>query len=126
MFESLNNIKIPTLKTKNSPTKKILLTLVILFLFRFGNTIPITGIDQEALKRSFLQMENRNAIMLIINMYSGSGGATLISPFSLGIIPFINASILIDLLTAIVPFLEKLQQEEGEVGRRKILFYKKI
>ena len=126
MFESLNNIKIPTLKTKNSPTKKILLTLVILFLFRFGNTIPITGIDQEALKRSFLQMENRNAIMQIINMYSGSGGATLISPFSLGIIPFINASILIDLLTAIVPFLEKLQQEEGEVGRRKILFYKKI
>jgi len=126
MFESLNNIKIPTLKTKNNPTKKILLTLVILFLFRFGNTIPITGIDQEALKRSFLQMENRNAIMQIINMYSGSGGATLISPFSLGIIPFINASILIDLLTAIVPFLEKLQQEEGEVGRRKILFYKKI
>jgi preprotein translocase subunit SecY len=59
-------------------------------------------------------------------MYSGGGGSTLLSPFSLGIIPFINASILIDLLTAIIPFLEKLQQEEGEVGRRKLLFYKKV
>jgi len=60
-------------------------------------------------------------------MYSGGGGGTtLLSPFSLGIVPFINASILIDLLTAIVPFLEKLQSEEGEFGRRKLLFYKKI
>jgi len=126
MFNTLTNIKLPKLKFKNNPNQKILLTLLILFLFRFGNTIPITGIDQEALKRSFLQMDNRNAIMQIINMYSGSGGATLISPFSLGIIPFINASILIDLLTAIIPFLEKLQQEEGEVGRRKLLFYKKV
>ena len=126
MFNTLTNIKFPKLKFKNNPNQKILLTLLILFLFRFGNTIPITGIDQEALKRSFLQMDNRNAILQIINMYSGSGGATLISPFSLGIIPFINASILIDLLTAIIPFLEKLQQEEGEVGRRKLLFYKKI
>ena len=126
MFNTLTNIKLPKLKFKNNPNQKILLTLLILFLFRFGNTIPITGIDQEALKRSFLQMDNRNAIMQIINMYSGSGGATLISPFSLGIIPFINASILIDLLTAIIPFLEKLQQEEGEVGRRKLLLYKKV
>ena len=126
MFNTLTNIKLPKLKFKNNPNQKILLTLLILFLFRFGNTIPITGIDQEALKRSFLQMDNKNAIMQIINMYSGSGGATLISPFSLGIIPFINASILIDLLTAIIPFLEKLQQEEGEVGRRKLLFYKKV
>lgn len=126
MFNTLTNIKFPKLKFKNNPNQKILLTLLILFLFRFGNTIPITGIDQEALKRSFLQMDNKNAILQIINMYSGSGGATLISPFSLGIIPFINASILIDLLTAIIPFLEKLQQEEGEVGRRKLLFYKKI
>jgi len=64
--------------------------------------------------------------MQIINMYSGGGGATLLSPFSLGIIPFINASILIDLLTALFPSLEKLQSEEGESGRRKLTFYKKI
>ena len=63
MFNTLANIKLPKLKFKNNPNQKILLTLLILFLFRFGNTIPITGIDQEALKRSFLQMDNQNAIM---------------------------------------------------------------
>jgi preprotein translocase subunit SecY len=114
-----------TKKKRNNPTNKILLTLFILLIFRFGNTIPLSGIDQEALKKSFLQLENRNAIMQIINMYSG-GGTTLLTPFSLGIIPFINASILVDLLTALVPFLEKLQAEEGEAGRRKLTFYKKV
>ena len=111
---------------KNTPTKKILLTLFLLFLFRLGNTIPLAGIDQDALKKSFLDPINRNGIMQIVNMYSGGGGATLLSSFSLGIIPFINASILIDLLTAIFPTLEKLQSEEGESGRQKLLFYKKL
>jgi len=112
--------------TDINPTKKILLTLFILFLFRFGNTIPLMGIDQDALKKSFLAFENKNSIIQILNMYSGGGGITLLSPFSLGIIPFINASILIDLLTALIPFLEKLQSEEGEIGRKKLNFYKKI
>ena len=58
-------------KTRNRPTDKILLTLFVILIFRFGNTIPVSGIDQDALKRSFLQLENRNAIMQIINMYSG-------------------------------------------------------
>lgn len=127
MFNSLNNKKLFNIKNQSSPNKKIILTLFILFLFRFGNTIPLAGIDQDALKRSFLELDNKNAIMQIINMYSGSGGTNaLVTPFSLGIIPFINASILVDLITAIIPSLEKLQQEEGEIGRRKILFYKKI
>jgi preprotein translocase subunit SecY len=110
---------------RNQPTEKILLTLFILFLFRLGNTIPLYGIDQESLKKSFLQLENKNAIMQIINMYSG-GGSSILTPFSLGIIPFINASILIDLLTALFPSLEKLQSEEGESGRKKLTFYKKV
>jgi preprotein translocase subunit SecY len=127
MFNSLNNKKLFNIKNQSSPNKKIILTLFILFLFRFGNTIPLAGIDQDALRRSFLELDNKNAIMQIINMYSGSGGTNaLVTPFSLGIIPFINASILVDLITAIIPSLEKLQQEEGEIGRRKILFYKKI
>lgn len=126
MFESLVNQFLPKTKRQNNPTKKILLTLFILLLFRFGNTIPLSGIDQEALKKSFLQLESRNSIMQIINMYSGGGGTTLLSPFSLGIIPFINASILVDLLTALFPSLEKLQSEEGEAGRRKLTFYKKV
>ena len=116
-----------TKKTKNrsKPAQKILLTLFILFLFRFGNTIPLSGIDQDALKKSLLQLGNNNSVMQIINMYSG-GGANNLSPFSLGIIPFINASIIIDLLTALFPYLEKLQSEEGELGRKKLTFYKKI
>ena len=127
MFNFLNNRILSKTKIQNSPLKKIFLTLLILFLYRFCNTIPLTGIDQNALKQSFLQFGNNNSIMQIINMYSGGGGGTtLLSPFSLGIIPFINASILIDLLTAILPSLEKLQTEEGEFGRRKILFYKKV
>ena len=119
------DIAAKTRKKRNNPTDKVLLTLFILFIFRFGNTIPLWGIDQEALKKAFLQMENRNAIMQIINMYSG-GGTAILTPFSLGIIPYINASILVDLLTAIVPFLEKLQAEEGESGRKQLTFYKKI
>jgi preprotein translocase subunit SecY len=112
-------------KSRNKPAEKILLTLFVLFIFRFGNTIPLYGIDQDALKKSFFQLENKNAIMQIINMYSG-GGLNLLTPFSLGIIPFINASILIDLLTALFPSLEKLQSEEGELGRKKLSFYKKV
>ncbi len=126
MLTTLSKKSFLNIFNQNNPTKKILLTLVILFIFRFGNTIPLSGIDQDALKKSFLQLENKNAIMQIINMYSGGGGNTLLSPFSLGIIPFINASILVDLLTAIFPSLEKLQSEEGEAGRKKLTFYKKV
>jgi preprotein translocase subunit SecY len=126
MVEASINNTFPLFKTQRNPNNKILLTLFILFLFRFGNAIPLSGIDQEALKKSFLQFDNRNSIMQIINMYAGGGGKTLLSPFSLGIIPFINASIFVDLLTAIFPKLEKLQSEEGEAGRRKLTFYKKL
>jgi preprotein translocase subunit SecY len=126
MFESLTSSIFEKFSIKKSPTKKILITLFILFLFRFGNTIPLIGVDQEALKKSFLQLNPQNSLLQIINMYSGGGGITLLSPFSLGIIPFINSSILIDLLTALFPSLEKLQQEEGELGRKKLNFYKKI
>jgi len=126
MFESSINRKLSTFYKQNNSTTRILITLFLLFLFRFGNTIPLVGVDQEALKKSFLQFQNQNSILQIINMYSGGGGITLLSPFSLGIIPFINSSILIDLLTALFPSLEKLQSEEGELGRKKLNFYKKI
>ena len=87
MFEFLTNKKLPFFTNQSNPNKKIILTLFTLFLFRFGNTIPLSGIDQEALKHSFLQLDNKNAIMQIINMYSGSGGTNaLITPFSLGVI----------------------------------------
>lgn len=126
MLNFLPNSLFKKKSSKTNSTKKIFITLFILFLFRLGNTIPLGGIDQEALKKSFLAFEEKNSILQIINMYSGGGGIALLSPFSLGIIPYINASILIDLLTALLPFFEKLQSEEGENGRKKINFYKKI
>jgi preprotein translocase subunit SecY len=110
-------------KNLNGPTKKILITFLLIFLFKFGSSIPLADVDNEALKKSFLQMEN-NSIIQAISMYAGAGGKTILSPFSLGIIPFINASILIDLITALFPSLEKLQQDE--IGRRQLTFYKKI
>lgn len=111
-------------KNISNPTKKILLTFLLLFLFKFGNSIPLSSVDNEALRKSFLQFETNNSIMQVLSMYTGGGGKTLLSPFSLGIIPFINASILVDLLTALFPSLEKLQSEE--TGRRQLTFYKKI
>ena len=124
MYESAIKFFFKKKVSQNNPTKKLLITLIILFIIRFANTIPLSGIDQDALRRSFTQMDNKNAILQIINMYSG--GTTLLSPFSLGIIPYINGSILVDLLTAVFPSFEKLQQEEGEIGRQKLTFYKKV
>nr|AYO28715.1 preprotein translocase subunit SecY [Neotessella volvocina] len=111
----------------NSPTQKILLTFFILLLFRFGNSIPLGNIDQIALQKAFLQIDSNNPLLQVLSLYTGGGGGnTLISPFSLGIIPFINASIFIDLLTTLIPALEKLQTEEGELGRQRLNFYKKL
>ena len=112
-------------KNRSQPTKKILLTFFILLLFRLGNSIPLSGIDQGALSNSLAALKKGNPLIQIINIYSGSGTNFLV-PFSLGIIPFVNSSILIDILTAIVPFFEKLQSEEGEFGRKKLRFYKKL
>lgn len=98
----------------------------MLGIFRIGNTIPIAGIDQEALRALVTDLANRNSLLQSLNMYSGSGGKTILSSFALGIIPFINASIVIDLFTTVIPTLEKLQNEEGEKGRKTLMFYKKI
>ena len=121
----MENLTFSRYGIRKKAINKVLLTFFILAIYRLGNGIPLYGIDQEALRKSLLQIENKNAIMQIMNMYSGSGVSNL-TPFSLGIIPFINASILLDLLVALFPSLEKLQSEEGEFGRRKIMFYKKI
>jgi len=113
-------------KKLKSPAKKVLYTLLYIVLYRIGNIIPIENIDQDALRRTFLESENKAAFLQVLNMYSGAGSSTsLVNWFSLGIIPYINASIFIDLLTQIVPSLEKLYQEEGEAGKRQIEFYKK-
>lgn len=104
-------------------SKRIILTLLIIFFLQLGKVLPLNGIDESGIQQLFLT--NPNSILQLITTYS-FGEESLISPFSLGISPFINASILIDLLTTVFPVLEKLQNEEGENGRQKIFFYKKI
>jgi len=94
---------------------KILYTLAIIALIRLGNFIPVPNVDQEYL----INILNSNP-----SLKTFFNNETLIlSVFSLGIIPSINASILIQLLTSAVPSLERLQKEEGEAGRRQIKQY---
>jgi preprotein translocase subunit SecY len=97
---------------------RILVTLQILLVSRLGGFIPIPGIDYDA----FYLNINNMAMTKSLSMFS-NGACSSISIFSLGIIPSINASIIIQLLVGFFPFLEKLQKEEGEFGRQKITQY---
>ena len=114
MISVIRNI----LKVENLRSR-ILFTLLILVLFRAGAHIPIPGIDREALGELFnSQLGN---ILTFFNTFSG-GALRNMSIFALGIIPYISASIIVQIMTAVVPHLEKLAQE-GEEGRQKISQY---
>lgn len=107
-------------KTKRNGTTegiqyRIFLTIGLLVLSRFGTFVPIPGVDHDA----FYQSIGNNPMVSFLNIFSGGGFAS-IGIFALGIIPYINASILIQLGTNSIPSLEKLQKEEGESGRQKI------
>ncbi|MBD2091153.1 preprotein translocase subunit SecY [Microcoleus sp. FACHB-1515] len=97
---------------------RLLVTIGLLFLVRLGVYIPVPGIDRGAFQAA---IQNNNLIGFL-NLLSGGGISTL-GIFALGIIPFINASIILQLLTAAIPSLENLQKNEGEAGRRKISQY---
>jgi len=94
---------------------RIFLTLILIILSRFGTFIPIPGVDHDA----FYQSISSNPIVSFLNIFSGGGFAS-IGVFALGIVPYINASILIQLGTTSIGSLEKLQKEEGEAGRQKV------
>lgn len=100
---------------------RIFLTLILIILSRFGTFIPIPGVDHDA----FYQSISSNPIVSFLNIFSGGGFAS-IGVFALGIVPYINASILIQLGTTSISSLEKLQKEEGEAGRQKNLTNYKI
>jgi len=104
--------------------KKLLFTILALSFYALGNTIPLHNIDQLALKKTLSPSLEKNLFLQSLSMFS-SGTTGFISIFSLGIVPFINASIIIDLFTSLIPSLEALRSEEGSIGRKKILFYKK-
>ncbi|MEW6487698.1 MAG: preprotein translocase subunit SecY [Thermodesulfobacteriota bacterium] len=105
--------KIPELR------RRILITFLLLGVYRVGAHVPVPGIDAGALAEFFARLEGN--ILGLIDMFSG-GALSRMSVFALGIMPYISASIILQLLTVVVPTLEKLSKE-GEQGRKKITQY---
>lgn len=95
--------------------QKLIFTFAVIALFRFGAQLPIYGINNEV----FQAMAAGNNMIGFLDLFSG-GALGKVSIFALGIGPYITASIIMQLLAVIIPYLEKLQKEEGEAGRRKI------
>ena len=93
--------------------KKILFTLLIVLLYRLGNAVPVPFVDTKALADYFQASGLQNTILGLFNVMSGGA-------FSLSIQPYINASIIIQLLCIAIPSLERLQKEGGEEGKKKI------
>jgi preprotein translocase subunit SecY len=94
---------------------RLLVTVGLLILARFGVFLPVPGIDRA---RFSADIQN-SPIIGFLDIFSG-GGLSALGIFALGILPYINASIILQLLTAAIPSLENLQKNEGEAGRRKI------
>jgi len=114
MISGAQNIfKIPELK------RRILWTLVFLAVYRVGVHIPTPGVNGDALASFFAQA--RGTLFSLIDMFTG-GGLERLSVFALGIMPYISASIILQLLTVVIPYLAQLQKE-GEMGRKKIVQY---
>jgi len=114
LIDGLKNInKIPELQ------KRILYTLLMLAVYRVGAHIPTPGIDTAALLAYFEQA--KGSLLGLFDMFAG-GALSNLSVFALGIMPYISASIIIQLLTVAIPHLERLSKE-GEAGRRKITQY---
>ena len=99
--------------------QRILFVLGAMVVFRMGTHIPIPGVDPTAVAALFAQ--TRGSIVDVFNMFSG-GALERLSVFALGVMPYISASIIIQMMTSVVPKLEALKKE-GESGRRKITQY---
>jgi len=113
-MESLKSItEIPDLR------KRILFTLLILAIYRLGSFVPTPGIDADVFEQMFSQLAG--SLFGLLSMFSG-GSLRRLTVFALGIMPYITASIILQLLGVVSPTLEKLQKE-GDLGRRKITEY---
>ena len=118
MLQALvNSFKIPDLR------KKLFITLLLLAIYRIGAYIPTPGVNGAALLQFFnnVARSQGGGLFGIMDMFSG-GALTRLTIFALGIMPYISASIILQLLVTVVPYLEKLSKE-GEAGRRKMIQY---
>jgi len=114
VIDSFRNIfAIPDLR------KRLLFTFALLAVYRVGAFIPIPGVDPMALAE-FAEAA-KGTVLGMLNLFSG-GALGRMTVFALGIMPYISASIILQLLTVVWPYLEKLSKE-GELGRRKITQY---
>ncbi|MGH3665712.1 MAG: preprotein translocase subunit SecY [Egibacteraceae bacterium] len=109
-----NAFKIPDLRGK------ILFTLAIVAVYRFGSYVPIPGVDYSVLQ-GVIQQFNATGVGQLLNLFSG-GALSQLAVFALGIMPYITASIIMQLLTVVIPKLEQLQKE-GETGTKRITQY---
>lgn len=100
---------------------KLIFTFAMIAIFRLGVHLPLFGIDNQI----FARIAQGNNIIGFIDLFSG-GALQNISILALGIGPYITASIIMQLLTVVIPHLEQLQKEEGEAGRRKISQYTRV
>src|SRR5512144_1261117 len=114
MIENVKNIfAVPELR------KRVLFTLGLLAVYRIGNHIPTPGVNPQAL--ALLAEQTKNTMFGLYDMFTG-GNLSRVTIFALGIMPYISASIILQLLTVVWPYLERLSKE-GELGRRKITQY---
>lgn len=113
MFQSLSNsMKIPELRNR------ILFTLGMIIVFRLGTHIPTPGVDGQAL----INLMGKHQLFNFFNLFSG-GALRRFSIFALGIAPYINSSIIMQLLVYVIPYFEDLAKNQGEEGRRTINQY---
>ena len=97
--------------------KKLAWTILILCMYRVGVHVPVPGIDAGALSHFFASMQG--SVFALLDMFSG-GGLSNVSVFALGIMPYISASIILQLLQVVSPEIKRMAKEEGQAGRRKI------
>jgi preprotein translocase subunit SecY len=108
----VNAFKVPDLR------RKIFFTFIIIAIYRFGSHVPTPGIDVEAAQRFQQQAQDAGGVLAFINLFSG-GALTQLAVFALGIMPYITSSIIMQLLTVVIPKLEAWSKE-GELGQKKI------
>ncbi|MGN1013972.1 MAG: preprotein translocase subunit SecY [Butyricicoccus sp.] len=112
MIETLKNAwHVPELR------KKLIYTLVIIAIFRIGSSIPVPYIDTVALAEYFDQMSS--TMLGYVNVFSG-GGLSRATIFAMSVTPYINASIILQLLTVAIPALERMVRDGGDEGRKKL------